>query len=133
MRLVREFPVTVVCQTLSYPRSLYYYQSRGRDDQTLKEVIEEVAGRWPTYGYRRITAQLRREGWVVNLGHYPSALSFHLEKQTLQREVLYERTIRSRCQVRHEGCPFGNGWFAATVSRQGFSIVCSVEARFGAD
>jgi putative transposase len=21
---------------------------------------------WPTYGYRRITAQLKREGWLVN-------------------------------------------------------------------
>jgi len=29
-------------------------------------MIEEVAQLWPTYGYRRITAQLRRQGWSGN-------------------------------------------------------------------
>lgn len=29
-------------------------------------AIQAVAGKWPTYGYRRVTAQSRREGWTVN-------------------------------------------------------------------
>ncbi|MGQ9597884.1 MAG: IS3 family transposase [Anaerolineae bacterium] len=29
-------------------------------------AIQAVAGEWPTYGYRRVTAQSRREGWTVN-------------------------------------------------------------------
>jgi transposase InsO family protein len=37
-----------------------------RDDQTLREAIGEVASVWPTYGSRRIAAQLRRQGWIVN-------------------------------------------------------------------
>jgi transposase InsO family protein len=34
--------------------------------KTLREAVLKVAGQWPTYGNRRITAQLRREGLVVN-------------------------------------------------------------------
>jgi putative transposase len=66
MKLAQEYPVSLVCRTLSYPRSGYYYQGKGRDDQALREAIEEVASAWPTYGYRRITAQLRREGRAAN-------------------------------------------------------------------
>jgi putative transposase len=36
------------------------------DEQALQEAITQVAGIWPTYDYRRITAQLKREGWWVN-------------------------------------------------------------------
>ncbi len=66
MKLAREYPVSLVCRTLGCPRSSYYYQGKGRDDQILKEALKQVAGTWPTYGYRRLTAQLQREGWPVN-------------------------------------------------------------------
>jgi len=66
MKLATEYPVKLVCQTLGYPRSLYYYQIKGGDEEVVRKAITEVAGAWPTYGYRRITAQLQREGWVVN-------------------------------------------------------------------
>ena len=66
MKLAREYPVSLVCRTLGCPRSSYYYQGKGRDDQVLKEALKQVAGTWPTYGYRRLTAQLQREGWPVN-------------------------------------------------------------------
>jgi transposase InsO family protein len=66
MKLAREYPVSLVCRTLGCPRSSYYYQAKGRDDQVLKEALKQVAGTWPTYGYRRLTAQLRRESWPVN-------------------------------------------------------------------
>jgi putative transposase len=32
----------------------------------LRDAIQKVALKMPSYGYRRITAQLGREGWVVN-------------------------------------------------------------------
>jgi putative transposase len=66
MKLATEYPVSLVCRTLGCPRSSYYYQGKGRDDQTLKEALQQAAGTWPTYGYRRLTAQLQREGWTVN-------------------------------------------------------------------
>ncbi len=54
---------------MSLPRSTYYYQPRrrGRDDEaTLTARIEALCGEYPRYGYRRVTAQLRHEGWKVN-------------------------------------------------------------------
>ena len=36
------------------------------ENQRLKQAIQTVAGEWPTYGYRRITEQLNRQGWQVN-------------------------------------------------------------------
>src|SRR5918996_4909965 len=66
MKLAREYPVSLVCRTLGCPRSSYYYRGHGRDGQVLKEALKQVAGTWPTYGYRRLTAQLQREGWPVN-------------------------------------------------------------------
>jgi putative transposase len=32
----------------------------------LRDAIQKVALKMPTYGYRRITAQLHRVGWVIN-------------------------------------------------------------------
>jgi transposase InsO family protein len=64
--LVQEHPVTIVCDVLGCARSSYYYRAGQPDDQEVKMAIQTVAGEWPTYGYRRVTAQLRREGWTVN-------------------------------------------------------------------
>lgn len=66
MRLTQSYPVDLVCQMLEIPRSTYYYRPKPRDDSALKAAIEGVVADWPTYGYRRVTAQLRREGWRVN-------------------------------------------------------------------
>jgi transposase InsO family protein len=60
------YPIDLLCDLLNYPRSSYYYGTHRRDDSRLCTTIREVQGRWPTYGYRRITQQLRREGIRVN-------------------------------------------------------------------
>ena len=77
MWLTEEYPVRVICQVVRYPRSSYYYQPRERDEKGLKAAVIELAGQWPTYGYRRMTAQLGREGWQVN----------HKRVQRLMREL----------------------------------------------
>jgi len=66
MRLTQSYPVDLVCQMLELPRSTYYYRPKPRDDSALKAAIEGVVADWPTYGYRRVTAQLRRDGWRAN-------------------------------------------------------------------
>ena len=49
------------------PRATYYRQRRGRlDTEELKERIRELALGQASFGYRRITAVLRRQGWRVN-------------------------------------------------------------------
>lgn len=62
----RDYPIHLLCDVLNYPRSSYYYGTHPRDDSRLRATIREVQGRWPTYGYRRITEQLRREGTRAN-------------------------------------------------------------------
>ena len=65
--LKEAYPVQKACQLLDYPRSSYYYAPRVKEeDRRLKQAIQTEAGEWPTYGYRRITAQLNRQGWQVN-------------------------------------------------------------------
>jgi transposase InsO family protein len=67
MQLSQEYPVATVCQVLNYPRSQVYYQSQAQSDDTaIKDAIVALAGQYPTYGYRRITAMLQRQGQVVN-------------------------------------------------------------------
>jgi len=66
-KLKDAYPVQKACQVLAYPRSSYYYQTGdSEENERLKRAIQTVAGEWPTYGYRRITAQLNRQGWTVN-------------------------------------------------------------------
>ena len=65
--LAQDYPVTVVCDVLECARSSYYHRSTERPEEAeLKEAIKAVAAEWPTYGYRRITAQLRRQDRLVN-------------------------------------------------------------------
>lgn len=65
--LAQDYPVTVVCAVLEIARSSYYYQPRvAPDEARLRAAIKQTAAQWPTYGYRRITAQLRRGPWQVN-------------------------------------------------------------------
>jgi transposase InsO family protein len=64
--LSSEYPVSRICRVLNYARSSCYYQPTDRDERKLREVIEQIAAEWPKYGYRRVTAQLRRQGWLVN-------------------------------------------------------------------
>jgi transposase InsO family protein len=55
------------CRVLGQPRSTQRHQPKERDDeQRLVQRIIELACRFGRYGYRRITALLRLEGWRVN-------------------------------------------------------------------
>ena len=55
------------CRALGQPRSTQRYAGGERErDQALLLRVRELAGEHPRYGYRRITALLRREGWSVN-------------------------------------------------------------------
>lgn len=58
--------VTLLCRVLDYPRRSFYYVPVPSDDTALRTAIEQIMVRWPFYGYRRVTAQLRREGWAIN-------------------------------------------------------------------
>lgn len=55
------------CRTLSQPLSTQRYESRTKEDEfKLTKRIYELVGKFPRFGYRRITQLLRSEGWLVN-------------------------------------------------------------------
>jgi len=101
-RLSAEYPLTVVCHVLEAPRSSVYARaSRGRpddDEQRLREHIERIAGAWPTYGYRRVTAQLRRED--------VRAVNGKRVRRLMGELGLRGQTPRRRCRTTNSDHPY---------------------------
>jgi putative transposase len=65
--LRHEFPIAAICEVLDYPRSQFYYQAQAPVDETdIQDAIRQIAGQYPTYGYRRVTQQLQRQGQGIN-------------------------------------------------------------------
>ena len=68
MKLAETFSIRRVCQLLGVARSSVYYSARPvlDDEAVLKTALLDLAGQWPTYGYRRLTVMMRRLDWPVN-------------------------------------------------------------------
>jgi transposase InsO family protein len=67
--LTKKMKVSVrrACQVLGIGRSTYHYQLTTTPlESALTERIIELALQYGRYGYRRITALLRADGWCVN-------------------------------------------------------------------
>ena len=56
----------LLCEALDVHRSSLYHEPRPGEDRPLREALIALAGQWPTYGYRRLTVMLRRQGHPVN-------------------------------------------------------------------
>ncbi len=72
MKLAKTYPIRLVCRLLGVPRSSVYFAARSTvmridsPESMYKTVLLELAGEWPTYGYRRLTWMMRRLDWPVN-------------------------------------------------------------------
>ena len=59
-----------LCQAAGVSRAGYYRFRRRRPgqaaDMDLRSRMQQIALAWPAYGYRRVHAELRRQGWQVN-------------------------------------------------------------------
>ena len=64
--LHKEYSVREICETLGFNRSSFYYHpQKDPSEERLRSEIEKLAGRYPRYGYRRITQLLQRQGYTV--------------------------------------------------------------------
>ena len=71
---LRVLPIHRACALLSLNRSLAYRNGqsaagRGKEqaeEQRLLRAVEAIVLAFPGYGYRRVTAQLVRDGWTIN-------------------------------------------------------------------
>jgi putative transposase len=61
-----DYSMRLLCETLGVHRCNLYHEPRPDEDQPIKDALRELAGAWPTYGYRRLTVMLQREGLHVN-------------------------------------------------------------------
>jgi len=96
-----------VCRILAVPRSSYWYRPREKtplEQRLLKRMIE-LSDKHPRYGYRRIAALLRQEGWQVGKRRIQSMRrSLGPESPTDQEEGHPPRPLdRSSCEGRVQG------------------------------
>lgn len=63
--LAGEAQVTRLCELFACPRRTEYYRAGARHDQPALQAIEDVLMRQAWFGYRRVVAQLKREGWAI--------------------------------------------------------------------
>ena len=59
-------PITRACRAAGISRSSFHYASRKTDDVELIERIKEIREKKPRWGYKRVHAKLRKEGFPVN-------------------------------------------------------------------
>jgi len=59
-----------MCEAAGFSRAGYYRfldpEKPAPADMDLRDVMQKIALEWPSYGSRRITAELRARGWEVN-------------------------------------------------------------------
>ena len=61
-----DYSMRQICEVLGFHRSnLYYVPKSDPSEEVLREEIETLALQYPTYGYRRITQLLQRQGHTV--------------------------------------------------------------------
>lgn len=68
MKAGKRLTIGRMCRLARVNRAGFYRRARVPQaaEVELRDRVQAVALEWPTYGSRRITAELRRAGWVVN-------------------------------------------------------------------
>src|SRR2546426_7121443 len=65
-----QLTVRTMCQRAGVCRAGFYRMGTAnrpaQQDTALREEMQKIALEWPSYGSRRITAELRRGGWEAN-------------------------------------------------------------------
>ena len=86
MTMQTHYPVKTICEVLDLPRSTFYHMTAVAQDGALRAALLDLAGQYPTYGYRRLTALLKRAGWTVN----------HKRIQRIMTEMGLQRPVKRR-------------------------------------
>jgi transposase InsO family protein len=81
-----DYPVKTICDVLDLPRSTFYHAAAAAEGSELRRALLDLVGQYPTYGYRRLTALLKRAGWTVN----------HKRIQRIMREMGLQRPVKRR-------------------------------------
>jgi DNA-binding transcriptional ArsR family regulator len=79
-------PITRACAAVGISRSSFGYESRRTEDVELLERIKEIREKKPRWGYKRVHAKLRKEGFLLN----------HKRTERIWRECGFTRSARRR-------------------------------------
>ena len=70
VKLATLLPLRRLCELAQVSRAGFYRWRQAAtpvaDDMKLRDDIQRIALEFPYYGWRRVTAELRRRGWTVN-------------------------------------------------------------------
>lgn len=91
LELRHEFPLADLLHVAQLPRSTFYYQAKvlrmpGRHDELKAKIQAVYAKHRGLYGYRRVTATIRRDGQQVN----------HKAVQRLMSEMGMKSRVRTK-------------------------------------
>jgi transposase InsO family protein len=65
--LKSDYPISLLCDLLTVSRSSVYYRSAQTAESELREAVNQLAAQFPTYGSRRLAAQLRRAPYKLTV------------------------------------------------------------------
>jgi transposase InsO family protein len=65
--LKSDYSISLLCDLLAISRSSFYYRSAETDESELREAVNQLAAQFPTYGSRRLAAQLRRAPYKMTV------------------------------------------------------------------
>src|SRR5262249_42312518 len=62
-----DYPINLLCELLAISRSSFYYQPTEAGESVLHEAVNQLAAQFPTYGSRRLAAQVRRAPYELTV------------------------------------------------------------------
>jgi putative transposase len=83
-------PISTGCDLLGLSPSTYYYQPVLSDESELEAAIDEIAGQYPRYGTRRVTHQLRRAPYQLQINRK------HVQRIMAQKGLLRPQKRRKK-------------------------------------
>lgn len=98
-----HFPLAGLLRTACLPRSSFYYQQKALKTidrhcdlkSKIREIFDRHRGR---YGYRRVTAELKRNGWTVN-HKTVQKLMIAMQLKSLVRPKRYQAFAGAVCET----------------------------------
>ena len=91
--------VQAACAVTGLASSTYYYQNQRAEDSQLLADLEQEAGRFPTYGSRRLTHQLRRSRY-----HY--RINRKRIQRLMRQKDLLRPVKRKKCRTTDSQHPY---------------------------
>lgn len=98
----KYYSISRQCTLLKIARSTVYYKPKPVSEHDLKLMrrIDEIYLKWPFYGSRRMVAELRSEGHIINRKHVRRLM------RLMGIEAIYQKPNTSRAHPAHKKYPY---------------------------